>query len=381
MPNKIRLGLDAKRAFCNYRGLGNYSRLLIEGLVQWSSDKVDLSLFTPKVSLSEYANWPPSGAHRVEPLGFQKVAPEVWRGLGQVWEWPTHQLDLYHGLSHDLPWNAKGSRSKTKTLVTIHDVIFVRHPELYPWWDRLVYLQKVKHSCEVADSIIAISEQSKKDLIEFLGIEESKIKVLYQAVHPRYYKTEQKQLAVKKPRLVESPYFLFVGAFEERKNILRLLRAFAKSSKKTEHQLVLVGKGGLRTDIESLISTLGVQDKVKILSGLGSDDLIQLYEDATAVTYPSLFEGFGLPIVEAMMSETLVMTSVGSCFPEAGGPGAFYVDPQSEEEITETLVKIVGLSSEERQQRIEQGLRHCQQFHWRSTTEKLINHYSEVLKK
>lgn len=377
---KIHLGLDAKRAFCNFRGLGNYSRLLIEGLLYWSSDAVELSLFTPKVALPEYESWPPQFARRIEPHGVQKLIPEFWRGVGQVWDWPALDLDLYHGLSHDLPWNVSVGRSKTKTVVTIHDVIFIRYPELYPWWDRIVYLKKVKHACSVADSVLVISEQSKKDLIEFVGVPEKKIKILYQAVHPRFYKSERLHAAEVQERLIASPYFLFVGAFEERKNILRLVRTFAQTFKETGHQLVLVGRGGLQKTIEDLVVSLGVKDQVKIMAGVSSQDLPRLYEQASAVTYPSLFEGFGLPIVEAMMSETLVMTSEGSCFPEAGGPGAIYVDPYNEEAMAHALLKIAHMTSSDRAIRIEEGKRHCQQFHWKSTTEKLLQHYIEVLK-
>lgn len=379
MLEKVRVGVDAKRAFCNFRGLGNYSRLLIEGLLHWADDEVDLSLFTPRVSLSEYQAWPSGNARRVEPKGFRRLFPELWRGFGQVRDWQHLDLDLYHGLSHDLPWNVKGAQSKIRTLVTIHDLIFIRYPELYPVVDRLMYSRKVKHSCAVADSIIAISEQTKQDLLDFLKVPEEKITVLYQAVHPRYYKAEQIEKGVEnKTPSVSSPYFLFVGAFEERKNILRLLKAFARCQKTTGHQLVLIGRGGLQTQIEELVRSLSIEKFVRILPSVSSQELPQYYQQATAVTYPSLFEGFGLPIVEAMMSETLVLTSSGSCFPEAGGPGAFYIDPLSEDDMSQKLIEIAQLNLADRARRIQLGIEHCQRFHWRSTTEKLVSHYRQL---
>ncbi len=384
MAEQIKVGMDAKRAFCNYRGLGNYSRLLIEGLARWAPNETQLYLMTPKISLPEYGTWLADSAHKIIPKGIAGVFPEIWRGYSQRFEWSNLGLDLYHGLSHDLPWGLDGQSQKTRTLVTIHDLIFMRHPELYPPWDRWTYLKKVKHSCRVADSIIAISEQTKIDLIELLQVPESKIKVLYQAIHPRYYKFEQyksEDLIAQNLQSPEQPYFLYVGAFEERKNILRLLKGFARTQKQTNQQLILIGKGGLESQIRELAQSLSIESQVKVLSNVSSEELPRYYQQATALTYPSLFEGFGLPIVEALMSETLVLTSQGSCFPESGGPSSFYVDPLSEDDIAHKLLDIVSLAPEERERRIKLGAEHCQKFHWKQTTAELLAHYQEILKK
>ena len=380
VQQKIRIGMDAKRAFCNFRGLGNYSRLLVEGLLAWGGDGVDLALFTPQKSLPEYQNWPSGAVRTVQPKGLLALWPELWRGYGQVRDWKRMGLDIYHGLSHELPWRFGASSGKTKTLVTIHDLIFLRHPELYPTLDRQIYRKKVVHACAVADSVIAISEQTKSDLMEFLQVPENRITVLYQAVHPRYYKKEvQGQTSELKDPKIAGPYFLFVGAFEERKNILRLLRAFSLIHKRVDEKLVLVGRGGMQRALEEQIRLLGLEERVLIFSKVGSEELPRLYQLATGVVYPSLFEGFGLPIVEALMSETLVLTSKGSCFPEAGGPSAFYVDPLSEDELAQKMFEMAKLPSLDRALRLQMGLEHAQKFHWKSTTENLIGHYRRVL--
>lgn len=376
MSKQIKVGLDAKRAFCNYRGLGNYSRLLIEGLVTWAAEDIELHLMTPKISLPEYRGWLSPSVDTVMPEGLARCLPEFWRGYSQQNEWSRRGLNLYHGLSHDLPWGVMPGRNETRTIVTIHDLIFIRHPELYPPWDRWMYLKKVKHSCEVADSIIAISEQTKNDLQELLNVPAEKISVLYQAIHPRYYKAELPAPTVNR---IVNPYFLYVGAFEERKNILRLIHAFARTQKETQHDLVLIGKGGLVSQIRELVKSLSLESQVKILQDVSSQDLPSYYQSATALTYPSLFEGFGLPIVEGLMSETLVLTSMGSCFPESGGPSAFYVDPLNENDLAQNLVEIASLSAEERARRIRTGVEHCRKFHWQSTTAHLLNHYRNVL--
>lgn len=385
---KLCIGMDAKRAFCNYRGLGSYSRLLIESLDYWYKDEVSLVLFTPKVTLPGLESWPaqnstPSPVVRCMPSKGYRIFPEIWRGYAQTMEWESLGLNIYHGLSNEIPLGVEsstGSKSGSiKTIVTIHDLIFMRQPELYPWWDRWNYIRKSKYACERADSIIALSEQTKSDLMEFLKVPEAKIKTIYQAVHPRFYKKERMVTQVPLQKTPSRPYFLFVGAFEERKNILRLIKAFAKvKSQLLDHELILVGKGGLLNEIKKTISALSLEQDVRILSQLHSEDLPTYYQGATALLYPSLFEGFGLPIVEALMSETLVMTSIGSCFPESAGPGAFFIDPYQEEPMAQALIEIVNLSLEERLKKITLGLEHCKKFHWKQTSEQLVSHYKTL---
>jgi glycosyltransferase involved in cell wall biosynthesis len=342
---------------------------------------LDLLLFTPRISIPEFTDWPSNNFPRVMPTGGFRIFPELWRGYGQTLKWEDLKLDLYHGLSHDLPWNWKGNSSATKTIVTIHDLIYVRHPELYPPWDRWTYLQKVRHSCKVADVVIAISEQTRQDLIELVGVPENKITVLYQAVHPRYYRQEllplPPDLSVTPKK--RGPYFLFVGAFEDRKNIMRLIRSFARVQKATDHNLILIGRGALTEKVRNLVEALSMQEFIQVITDVSSESLPCYYQSATALVYPSLFEGFGLPIVEGLMSETLVLTSQGGCFPEAGGAGSFYIDPLSEEAIACGLLEIAGLGPKERILRIHQGLEHVRQFHWRETSAKLYSLYQTVL--
>jgi len=385
---KLCIGLDAKRAFCNYRGLGSYSRLLIESLNYWHQDDLSLILFTPKITLKGLEKWPSiqskeDSITRKLPQGIYKLFPEVWRGYGQVDEWTSLGLNIYHGLSNEIPFttnkNKLKNENRVKTIVTIHDLIFIRKPELYPWWDRWNYIRKVKYSCDKADSIIALSEQTKEDLIEFLNVSESKIKTIYQAVHPRFYKNELQRTALRDISNIQRPYLLFVGAFEERKNILRLIKSYYSIKEKLhDHELVLIGRGGLLSEIEKLVKDLSLTIDVKILTNVSSEELPRYYQQATALLYPSLFEGFGLPIVEALMSETIVMTSLGSCFPESAGKGAYFIDPYSEEQISQTMIEIVELNPQERLKRISKGLEHCKKFHWKQTSEELVSHYKTL---
>jgi glycosyltransferase involved in cell wall biosynthesis len=248
----------------------------------------------------------------------------------------------------------------------------------------------VKHACTIADSVIAISEQTKQDLIEFLKIPEDKITILYQAIHPRYYKREPKTSEGLELRSIpqqetltpsQKSYFLFVGAFEERKNVRRLLTAYRVLAKEINEDLYLVGKGPQEKELREMSRSFGIEKRVHFFSSLKSEDLPALYQGASALVYPSIFEGFGLPLVEALMSETQVITSRGSCFPEAAGPSAFYVDPLRTDEIAGAMKMVSYMPPNERQRRIEIGYQHGQQFHWKRTANEMLKHYQMLVEK
>ena len=189
----MRIGFDAKRVFHNFRGLGNYGRTLLEGLYQFYPEHCYL-LYTPPFQDIRSVDWEKKfSSFRVcTPTGFlERSFPSFWRRflLGKKLE--RDELDIYHGLSHDLPAGVRVG--KPKTVVTIHDLIFLRFPQFFPWIDRCVYLNKLRHACNRADVILAICEQTKNDLIEFLHIHEDRIRVIYQGVHPRFYENRDER--------------------------------------------------------------------------------------------------------------------------------------------------------------------------------------------
>ncbi|MGB0930862.1 MAG: glycosyltransferase [Chitinophagales bacterium] len=188
----MKIGFDAKRAFFNNTGLGNYSRTLIKSLVKYYPDN-QYTLYSPKsIEGSPFAEMQNFKNIEVKTpqTRFQKLlGGSLWRSLQLGNPIKDDQLDIYHGLSHELPRNIHRSRPQTKSIVTIHDLIFLRYPELYSKVDTLIYRQKWKHACQQADKVIAISEQTKSDTIEFLGIEANKIEVVYQSCHPVFTTT------------------------------------------------------------------------------------------------------------------------------------------------------------------------------------------------
>jgi glycosyltransferase involved in cell wall biosynthesis len=377
----MHIGFDGKRATQNFRGLGNYSRGLIEGLLQYSEE--ELFLYSAKVRDERALNWLKKNQnprlHLKMPEGtLAQAVPSLWRSFSILNDLKRDKLDLYHGLSHEIPVGASGY--KFKTVVTIHDLIFLRYPEYFPLIDRITYKKKFNYSSHNADMVIAICEQTKVDLINLLGVDEKKIIVHYQSCDPIFYaqrSEEEKNILIKKYKFTRS-FILNVGAFEERKNQLALIESFAIASNKIKQDLVLVGNGKKYLEqCKNKVLELGIVDRVHFLSNIPFNELPILYQCADVFCFPSHFEGFGIPIVEALFSKTPVITSYGSCFPESAGPDSEYIDPSSTADISEKLIKVLG-DNGLREKMIINGYKFVQKFSREESTKKLLDCYSRI---
>lgn len=376
----MKIGFDAKRAFHNFRGLGNYSRDLLAGLSRYHPTE-EYFLFTPEFNDDRAIRWLDQYKRFkiVKPDGFLLAKiPALWRSFFISDEIKKLDLDIFHGLSHELP---KGiEKSGVKSIVTIHDLIFLRYPNFFPWVDRQVYLKKVKYACEHSDLIISICEQTKQDLINFLGVKADKIRVVYQSCNPRFYTPmdDEKAQNVLRKYEVGKNFILNVGAIEPRKNTLNLIKAYSKLKKSINSDLIVIGDGGeYKKEVNALIVSLGLEKRVRILSNVSSADLPAFYQASQLFVYPSLFEGFGIPIIEALFSKTPVVTSRGSCFPEAGGPNSIYIDPENPEELANAIEKV--LTDEDlKYSMIENGRNFVEKFHRSNTTEELMKVYREL---
>jgi glycosyltransferase involved in cell wall biosynthesis len=373
----VKIGFDAKRIFCNFRGLGNYSRTLVEGLVKYYPDN-EYFLFTPEIRDERAHSW----INRFDQ--FKVVSPttnkakafkSVWRSLGLSNVIKSYNLDIYHGLSHELPYSIKNTNCKS--VVTIHDLIFVRYPEFFPWLDRKIYMKKFNYAVKNADVVIAICEQTKRDIIQFLDCPESKIKVVYQSCNPSFYEQgNQKYLnEVKSKFNLPDEYIFYAGALEERKNALSLLEAFSLIKNDIKQNLVLVGRGKSYKDkLEQYIENHHLKDRVFILSNVENDEMPGVFQMADLFVYPSHFEGWGVPIVESLFSEVPVITSSGSCFSESGGPKSIYVSPGDVDSLKSEILNVLSddnLSSLMKRE----GRLFAEQFHQKKTSESLMSLY------
>ena len=330
------IAFDAKRAYHNTRGLGNYSRDFMRLSAQYAPENRYL-LFNPKPQ--EKNLMPPLMPSQTEirAEGVWQMLPSVWRSWGCAKQVRGLDADIYHGLSGELPI---GLGNRVRKVVTIHDAIFVRYPELYSTTYRHLFLQKVKYACREADLIVAISEQTKQDCIQLFGADEKKIRVIYQGCSNifRQVADEESKEQVRQRYGLPAQFLLDVGAIEPRKNLKRLLRAM-KIAKVYMPLVVVGGRSKYAEQMKQLALQLHLD--VVFLHNVDFTHLPAIYQLSHAVVYPSVFEGFGIPILEALCSSVPVLTSTGSCFAETGGDAALYANPQNEEDIADKLSTII----------------------------------------
>jgi len=275
-------------------------------------------------------------------------------------------------------------------VVTIHDLIHERHPEQYNAIDVRIYTKKFRYACAHADRVIAISEQTKRDIMDFYGTPESKISVCYQSCNPAFAGTvtDEEKLRVRKQYGLPEQFFLYVGSLIERKNLLNICKAMFLLRDELAIPLVVIGDGGhYKQQVKDFVKQSGLEQKVIFLSeqeaARSSNEFRSaavfpaIYQSAIAMIYPSYFEGFGIPVLEALWSRLPVITSNVSCLPEAGGPGAHYVNPSSAEEIATGMMKIVsdpGYAGELR----EKGWQHAQHFSQQKCAAAVMEVYQNV---
>ncbi len=370
----MRVGFDAKRIFHNNTGLGNYGRDIIRGLHE----------HTPVSKLILY-NTKPSRIKRLEPLAKAEIRyPRgwLWNTFSSIWRLGPvsrqileDRIHIFHGLSGETPTGLR--KMDIPTVVTIHDLIFLSHPHYYSLIDRIIYKRKFQHATRNADKIIAISEQTKRDIIKYLHIDDRKIRVIYQgcnkAYKERYSNSEKAQVIEKFGLPVE--FILNVGTLQERKNALTIVKAI----RDTKLHLVLIGnEKTYARKIHAYIRSNSLENQVIFLKNVPVRELAIIYQLATVFCYPSICEGFGIPIIEALYSKTPVITSVGSCFPEAGGPASVYIDPENADILRSELQRLF-MDPELRKQMAEQGHAFVQKFRDDVVAEKIHEIYTSVL--
>lgn len=377
----MKIGFDGKRAVQNYTGLGNYSRYIADILCHYYP-KNDYILYAPKkrenarlcALIEQYRQlclaFPASG--------IWKKFSSLWRVCGMTKQLETENIDLFHGLSNELPLNIR--KSSVKSIVTIHDLIFLRFPKYYHFIDRKIYEYKFRKACENSDRIIAISECTKRDIIQYFKISPDKIDVVYQGCDNSFTLavSEEKKKEVRKKYQLPEHYILNVGSIEERKNILLAVKAMLMLP--AHIHIVIVGKRTNYTGkIEEFVNEHGLEERVHILSNVPFDDLPTLYQLAEIFVYPSRFEGFGIPIIEALNSRVPVVAATGSCLEEAGGPDSIYVDPDDVQGVVNAF-KQVYADSEKRIEMIEKGVGYAKQFSERKQAEEIMNIYNQLIK-
>ncbi len=352
---KIIIGFDSSRAFLKKRtGTENYSYKLLKALAK--IDRVnDYIIYTTDLhNLStavEQMYFPKN--FRIVKIGWSRLWTQGGLGLQTF----KDKLDVLFIPAHTLPIIRKPG---LKTVVTVHDLGSEYLPSMHQLKQRayLSFMQKTQ--LKGTTKIIAVSRATKEDLVKKIGLKPGKIKVVYEGYDKKLFKPGSNDI------LVDSliPYFLFVGTIQPRKNLERVIKAFSISHPwGVTTNLVIVGSKGWMSDkIYALPKKLGIEDRVKFLGYVPEEKLPALYSNAQALVFPSLFEGFGLPILDAQACGCPVITSNLSSMPEVGGKGALYVDPYSVDDIVKGMVE--SQKSKVKSKKIKAGFENIKRFSW-----------------
>lgn len=374
------IGYDAKRIVCNRTGLGSYARTLINDLSEVITPDIKLNLYAPDKGDSALRSQVRESANvrfvfpRKHLSGLRKA---WWRMHSMVDDLCADGVKLYHGLSGELPIGIK--KAGIKTVVTIHDIIFMRHPEWYNWPDTKIYAWKFRKTCAEADRIIAISECTKRDIMLYGGVNPEKIDVIYQSCGSRYKmrEGEKKMHEVHTGYMLPERYIVNVGTIEERKNVLLAVKALRMLPE--DISLVIVGKATSYTEkVKAYIRENALESRVKILHNVPNEDLPAIYQMAEACVYPSRYEGFGVPVIEAIQSGLPVVACTGSCLEEAGGNGTIYVDPDDVYAMAEAIKQVVK-GAPGREEHIAASRQYITRFEGNNVAQQVMNVYRDVL--
>lgn len=325
----MNIAFDAKRYYHNHTGLGNYSRTLVGNLQQ----------FHPE---NHYTLLDEKTLRRTFRLGHKAAEAGA---------------EVLMGLSNELPFDIDHRKaSPVRGIVTMHDVAWRTFPEMYHLPDRLLYDWKYGSSARRAHRVLCISESTRRDVMRFYGVEPERICTIYQPVQSLFY-NPLSEAEVESLVGTESDYILYVGSLNSRKNLLCVLQALTLLTPENRPRLIVVGNGReYRRKVEAYIAQHNLQAYVDIRTNVSDNRVLQaLYAKALAFVYPSFYEGFGLPIVEAALQQTPVITTNVSSLPEAAGPDAFYIDPHASD-AAQQMVQHLSLLLSDQELRRQKGL-------------------------
>lgn len=369
----MRIGFDGKRVVQNFTGLGNYSRFILSLLTQYYPEN-DYLVFSSKKASDNLII--PEGIEFRHPATYKHAT--FWRTYGILKDLKKNDISLYHGLSNELPLGIVSS--KIASVVTIHDLIFLRFPEFYHPIDRFIYNYKSKYACKNASMIIAVSEQTKQDIIYYFGTPADKIDVVYQGCNALFKSkaSEEQKKQVRDKYTLPQKYMLQVGTVEERKNLMLTVKALKTVPQ--EVKLVVIGRQTDYTkEIKEYISENALDNRVIFLKNVPLEHLPAIYQQAEIFIYPSEYEGFGIPIIEALYSGIPVIAATGSCLEEAGGPGSCYIHPKDDIQLSWTINSILN-NAEKRKEMIAQGYEYVKTFSEDKLALNLMNVYQKALK-
>jgi glycosyltransferase involved in cell wall biosynthesis len=380
-----RIGIDVTAAVNQGAGIGRYTRELVNALASEDEENAfEYTLFSAKIPKKIPVENPlPTGTNisvRLAPIN-ERWLYRLWYKLNipipiQVF---TGSLDLFHSTDFVLP----PVQQEIPTLLTIHDLSFIHYPETFTSQLRNYLNKVVPRSVSRATHILADSKATKHDIAAIWGVAPDKITVLYSGVSPHFQPTnDQKSVEELRARynLGTKPYLLCVGTVQPRKNYQMLIRAFYEVAQQFPHNLIIAGgKGWLYDQILAEIEEQDLNDRVRFIGFVDEHHLPALYSEASLFLFPSVYEGFGLPLLEAMACGVSVVSSNASSLPEVVGDAGMILPPNDTARWTETMIKLLG-DSKPRTALIAKGFLQARKFSWNEAAQKLQQIYRHLLK-
>ncbi|MFE5324204.1 glycosyltransferase family 4 protein [Paenibacillus sp. NPDC056579] len=379
MDNPMKVIMDATPLMSQKTGVGYYTVNLVKQFLK-TNNNFNLNLAINGIKPSKPIHTGVGSVNKIlipyDKLRDLNLNPTLYNGLKL--EFITGNFDVFHGTNfHSWPtYNAK-------KVITFHDLAFIKYPELMPQHIVKHHAKWAIHSLYNSDMIITVSQSVRNEIIDYFNFDPEKVMCTPLAASEQFFRRDQNQLLknVKAKYGLPDSFLLYVGTLEPRKNILRMIEAYYKAKKDSglEQKLVLVGSKGLEIDtVFHKINKLNLSKDVIIPGYVEENDLPLIYNAADAFIYVSMYEGFGLPILEAMKSGIPVITSNISSMPEVAGDAASLVDPLDTLSISEAINKVL-LDKEYRNSLSLKGLGQSREFSWELTAAKTLDIYKKVL--
>jgi glycosyltransferase involved in cell wall biosynthesis len=364
----LKIAIDARNLVEKGLGVGRY----LEGFIQYSK------IVSPDIEYTLYFN---SKANR-QVDGFRTKIIDVpflkknifWMNVALPFELMREKYDLFHCPFYGLPYI-----QPCPMVVTIHDISYIAHPEWFASRTRMSFKLTTDHAIRTAKKIMTDTEFSKKEILKYYKVPEDRISVVYAATGPNF-KPQDKATALKAAKGIgaASPFLLHVGAIHARRNVERALRAFVQVKKKfPDMRFILVGRQDKNIDISGLATHLGIKDSVTMIEYIDEPALVSLYNACEALVYPSLYEGFGLPVLEAMACGAPVIAANASCTPEVLGGAGVLFDPYNEVSIADTVIRVLG-DNKLKSEIVAKGLKRAADFSWERAARQTVDIYRDV---
>ena len=369
----MRIGIDFTPAIQQQAGIGRYTRELVRALARLDTDNRYVLLQASRGAQEPAGHWPDNFRVRSIPLTDRWLAI-LWQRLRLPVpvETFTGAVDIFHSPDFVLP-----PVRRARTVLTVHDLSFLTTPQTSEPALRAYLSEAVPRAVARADHILADSRSTKRDLVTHLNADPEKITVVYPGVDPRFQRLEEPAIAEVRTRYgLERPFVLSVGTLQPRKNYPTLIEAFARLS--SVDLVIAGGPGWLYQEIFDTVDRLGMGERVSFLGLVRDEDLPALYNAAEVLAMPSLYEGFGLPVLEALACGTPVVTSDVSSLPEVACDAALLVSPHDVEGISQALLR--ALTDQELRAALrERGLIQAKQFTWQKAAETVLGIYQRLM--